>query len=77
MRNLSEMTVIHIEVTNACHLRCANCTRHLGHHNKPFFMDLETVEKAIDSLIDFPGRIGIMGGEPVMHPKIKDIIEYF
>jgi hypothetical protein len=75
MRNLSEMTVIHIDVTNACHLRCANCTRHLGHHNKPFFMDMDTIEKAIDSLIDFPGRIGIMGGEPVMHPNIKDIIE--
>ena len=77
MRNLAEMSVIHVDVTNACHLRCANCTRHLGHHKKPFFMDLEFIEKAIDSLEGFPGRIGIMGGEPMMHPKIKEIIELF
>ena len=36
MRDLAEMHTIHVEVTNACHLRCANCTRHVGHHKKPF-----------------------------------------
>ena len=77
MRNLSEMEVIHIDVTNACHLRCANCTRHLGHHQKPYFMDLDFVEKALDSMEGFPGKVGLMGGEPFMHPKIKEIIELF
>ena len=77
MRDLAEMEVIHVEITNACHLRCANCTRHLGHHDKPFFMTLEQVENAIDSLEGFEGRIGLMGGEPFMHPKIKEILEIF
>ncbi len=77
MRDLAGMSVIQIDVTNACHLRCANCTRHLGHHKKPFFMDLEFIAKAIDSLEGFSGRIGLMGGEPMMHPKIKEIIELF
>jgi len=77
MRDIAEMSIIHIDVTNACHLRCANCTRHMGHHKKTFFMDLEFVEKAIDSLEDFPGQIGLMGGEPFLHPKIKEIIELF
>jgi len=77
MRDLAGMSVIQIDVTNACHLRCANCTRHLGHHKKPFFMDLEFIAKAIDSLEGFPGKIGLMGGEPMMHPKIKEIIELF
>ena len=36
MRPLRDMTIIQIEVTNACYLKCANCTRHVGHHNKPF-----------------------------------------
>ena len=40
-------------------------------------MDLETVERAIDSLEGFPGRVGLMGGEPFMHPQIKEIIEIF
>ena len=77
MRNLSEMTTIHIDITNACHLRCANCTRHIGHHKKPYFMDIELVEQAIDSLEGFPGRVGLMGGEPMLHPQITEIMKLF
>ena len=61
MRPLSEMNIIQIEVTNACYLKCANCTRHVGHHKKTFFMDLDYIEKAIDSLEGFEGNIGMMG----------------
>ena len=75
MRPLSEMTIIQIEVTNACWLKCANCTRHVGHHKDPFFMDLNYLEKAIDSLEGFEGNIGIMGGEPTLHPKFNEICE--
>lgn len=67
------MPVIQIEVTNACNLSCSNCTRFVGHHKKPFFMDLETVAKAIDSLEGYQHEIGIMGGEPTMHPQFKEI----
>lgn len=67
------MSVIHIEITNACSLQCSNCTRFVGHHKKPFFMDLATVKKAIRSLEGFPGNIGIMGGEPTIHPKFAEI----
>ena len=74
MRPIYANTVIQIEITNACHLSCANCTRFVGHHKSPFFMDLETVRKAIDSLEGFPGRVGIMGGEPCLHPKFLDIL---
>ncbi|MFH1075686.1 MAG: radical SAM protein, partial [Pseudomonadota bacterium] len=58
------MPVIHVEVTNACSLKCSNCTRFVGHHKEPFFMDINTVAKAITSLGGFPGQIGMMGGEP-------------
>lgn len=40
-------------------------------------MDLPTVVKAIDSLEGFKGGIGLMGGEPTMHPKFKEICEIF
>ncbi|MDD5597296.1 MAG: radical SAM protein [Victivallaceae bacterium] len=69
------MKVIQIEITNACNLGCSNCTRFVGHHKKPFFMDLETVAKAIESLEGYPGQIGIMGGEPTIHPEFKEICE--
>ena len=75
MRPLSEMTIIQIEVTNACWLKCSNCTRHVGHHRDPFFMELDFIEKAIDSLEGFEGNIGIMGGEPTLHPKFNEICE--
>lgn len=57
-----------IEVTNACNLLCANCTRFVGHHRKPFFMDLDTVRKGINSLDGYKYGIGMMGGEPTLHP---------
>jgi len=77
LRPIYENTVIHVDVTNACWLACANCTRHVGHHRKPYFMDLETVRKGVASLLDFPGRIGLMGGDPTLHPKIKEILAIF
>ena len=77
MRPIYENTVIHIDVTNACWLKCTNCTRHVGHHKKSYFMDLDFVAKAIDSLQDFPGRIGLMGGDPTLHPKFDEICKLF
>src|SRR3990167_8052720 len=69
------MPVIQIEVTNSCSLQCSQCTRFVGHHKKPFFMDLAMVEKAIKSLKGFTKAIGIMGGEPTLHPQFKEICE--
>lgn len=69
------MKVIQIEVTNTCNIMCSNCTRFVGHHKKPYFMDLDMIAKAIDSLEAFPGQIGIMGGEPTLHPKFPEICE--
>ena len=31
------------------------------------------VEKAFKSLYDFPNRVGIMGGEPTLHPEFEEI----
>lgn len=68
--------IIQIEVTNACIHNCSNCTRLCGHHKKPFFMDYETFCRAVDSVIDHPGMIGIMGGEPTLHPRFTDLCQY-
>jgi hypothetical protein len=72
-----QQKLVQIEVTNACINQCANCTRFVGHHLKPYFMDLDTVRKAIDSLEGFPGHIGLMGGEPTLHPQFKEICKIF
>ncbi|OIO05550.1 MAG: radical SAM protein [Desulfovibrionaceae bacterium CG1_02_65_16] len=73
---LAEMQIIQIDVTNACMHRCSNCTRFTGHHRKPFFMDMETFKRAVDSLADFPGMVGMIGGEPLLHPHFAEMAEY-
>ncbi|MDO8667851.1 MAG: radical SAM protein [bacterium] len=69
------MKVIQIEITNACNQQCSQCTRFIGHHKKPFFMDLDMVAKAIESLEGYKEQIGIMGGEPTLHPQFKEVCE--
>jgi hypothetical protein len=71
------MTVIQIDITNACPHRCGNCTRFCGHHAKPAMMDLQTFQKAVDSLKDFPGIVGITGGEPTVHPEFDGFVRYY
>jgi len=75
VRPLRDMDVIQIEITNACVMRCSNCTRLVG-HSKPFFMELDFFKKAVDSLLEFPRMIGIMGGEPLLHPQFTEMAHY-
>lgn len=77
MRPIYKMKIIQIELTNACIHSCSNCTRFCGHHRKPFFMDYKTFVKAVDSMDGFPGMVGIMGGEPTIHPQFEKFIKYY
>ena len=74
---IRETKLIQIEVTNDCFLRCANCTRFIGHHRQPFYMTLDEIEQAFDSLEGYPGSIGMMGGEPTMHPDFAEICRIY
>ncbi len=76
MRPLLDMDVIQIEITNACVHQCSNCTRLVGHTRKPFFMETDVFMKAVDSLIDYPNMVGIMGGEPLLHPQFAEMAAY-
>lgn len=77
MRNIADSVVVQIDVTNKCWLECRHCTRMVGHHGEPYEMDLETVRKAILSLDGFPGRVGLMGGEPSLHSNFAEICGLF
>lgn len=77
MRPIYETTVAQIDITSACHLACANCTRMVGHLRPSYFMSGACFEKAVASLDGYPGRIGIMGGDPALHPKFAEILEIF
>lgn len=76
MRSPEDMRIIQIDVTNACVHTCSNCSRMCGHHRRPFFMDFDTFKMAVDSLEGFDGTIGIMGGEPTLHPEFERMTRY-
>jgi len=75
MRSPADMDTIQVEITNACVMTCANCTRFCGHQT-PYFTTMENFKQAIDSLVDFPNIVGFMGGEPLLHPQFDDFCEY-
>lgn len=76
MRSIADSDTVQIDVTSACINNCSNCTHLVGHHKKNFFMPLEDFKKAVDSLVDFPHRIGIIGGEPLLHPDFQEMCVY-
>ena len=76
LRPIYEFQTVQIELTNACIHSCSNCTRFCGHHKKPFFMEWDLFKKAVDSLEGWPRRIGIMGGEPTLHPEFERFVRY-
>ncbi len=76
MKPIYEFKTIQVELTNACVHSCSNCTRFCGHHKKPFYMEWETFKTAIDSLENWPRIVGIMGGEPTLHPQFERYVNY-
>ena len=50
-------------------MKCANCTR--GASQKTFFMDIDALVKGLELPEGVPVRIGLMGGEPTLHPDIN------
>lgn len=76
MRQIRDMSIMEIDITNACQKRCSNCTRFCGHHEQTFFMDFETFKRAVDSLEGYEGLISTIGGEPLLHPEYHRFSEY-
>lgn len=71
MRSPLDMDTVQIELTNACHSSCSNCTRFCG-HREPFFMTEEDFDIALLTMSNFPRMVGLMGGEPLLHPLFSE-----
>jgi organic radical activating enzyme len=68
---------IQIDITNYCGLDCIYCTRYNKHLRKDqrYYMTLEYFENVLKSLKEWPNIIGIIGGEPLLHPEFEQICE--
>ena len=75
MRPIWEAYLCQIDITNVCGKGCLYCDRYDRHIRKDqrFFMTIKEIETALDSLKDWPTKIGIIGGEPTLHPQFNEI----
>lgn len=76
MRSIIEADTVQIEITNACVNSCSNCTRFCGHFKKPYFMTFDQFKEAVTSMKGFPKMVGVMGGEPLLHPDFFKFCKY-
>lgn len=66
--------IIQIVVTTACTLECSNCTQLLPFRRDYRHMSVDCFRLAVESLADWPGVIGIFGGNPCNHPKFPELM---
>ena len=77
MRGPRNMHIICIDVTNKCDLACSNCTRLLVNQDEFWDMTPENFRLALKSMKGYRGIIAMIGGNPCMHPKFKELCEIF
>jgi len=74
MREVRDCWCIQIDVTNMCGHSCSNCT-HLVKNAKPWKMDMDRFQKSLDSLCGYTGIVGVIGGNPALHPEFGEILD--
>lgn len=67
--------IIQIHITRACDLTCTHCTQASNWGGKPVMMSEYNFEKAVWSLKDYFGVVGVFGGNPCLHPQFNKFCE--
>jgi len=73
--------VYHVDmtVTTKCTLNCKHCNMFIPYYKEQFHYTFEELKRNIDLFferIDYAGYFGLIGGEPMLNPVLKDVIEY-
>lgn len=73
---MAELPYIEVHLTDHCNLNCRGC----GHFSPlfdPSFADpsrFETDMSRLAQLFDSVGRLHLLGGEPLLHPRVNDLL---
>ncbi len=73
MQPISHAWCVQIDVTSYCVHSCLYCSRY-NRHLRPdqrVHMPMDTFVRALHSLRDWPTNVGIIGGEPLLHPEFR------
>lgn len=66
--------IIQIVVTTSCDIfTCSNCTQLLPFRHDYKHMTLGCFERAVKSLVDWPGVVALFGGNPCSHPEFPEL----
>lgn len=74
MKPIHQAWCCQIEITNHCDRSCLYCSRYNRHlrEDQRYHMDIGYLEMALNSLENWPNKIGIIGGEPILHPQFEE-----
>jgi hypothetical protein len=77
MKPIYDAWCVQIDITNCCFKSCLYCSRYNRHLRKDQrrHMTMEQFITALDSLKHWPTMIGIIGGEPLLHPQFVEFCE--
>ncbi|MHC4829768.1 MAG: radical SAM protein [Planctomycetota bacterium] len=74
---LSAPLVTHIQLTNACNLKCTHCYVPVGPHQNPDEMETEEILRLFRELSDIGCPVVVLaGGEPMRRPDFFELIEF-
>ncbi len=73
---IQKLTSLIVEPTNACNLRCSFCFVTEGMERPEGFMDWTLYKKIIDETPGLEHLVLHNWGEPLLHPKIFEMIDY-
>lgn len=73
---LSRRNTLQVFITNACNLKCTGCfaRKIMADNNK--YITLEEYSSAVKTFLEKGGQqINLLGGEPLLHPELKQILK--